>query len=105
MTRSAGNAPASRPSSTGGWPVAKTTAPGLIVARRVVDRLDLVAPDGDRGGRDAGADRGQPVGQADQRPQRVDPGLVPDQRAAEMPGKAGYQRRDLVASSHSTFFG
>ena len=60
------------------------------------DRDDPVTADGDRDGRDAGRDRGQASRQPGQRPERVDPGLMADERAGHRPGQPGHQAGDLA---------
>ena len=58
MTRSEGMSSGS-PSSTGGWPVAKTTAPGWMSPAEVSTATQPVAADGDPGRGDPGGHRGQ----------------------------------------------
>ncbi len=65
------------------------------LARRCGDRLNPLPADRHRRGGHAGAHRRQPVGKTDKGAQRVDPGLMPDQRTAQVPGQAGDQSGDL----------
>ena len=95
LTRSEGIS-IGRPSRTGGRPVAKTTAPGADLAGRRPDRGNPVAADGDRRRGDPGGDGGQPLGQPGDGPQRIHPGLAPDQRAFHRPGQTGDQLGHLT---------
>ena len=97
LTRSDGSR-SGRPSSTGGSPVAKTTAPGWISPADVPTDVIRSPRAVTAGGRHAGGYRRQASGQPGDRAQRVQPGLAPDQRALHRPGQAGDEVLDLAGT-------